>query len=202
MDIAALRQFGAIGARRACIADANRKRARVRSADFEKTRRRPPIECELGIFDGKPGGDKGGALIRVAERRNAGLHLVAKLQAKTRGDDQVACVAQFFLRQQQRVQIGREEHRFGSRFGKVTAQGLQDRQLVVNVAAENADRRNLRALAMQIAVEMLDSADEAPKIIVLALALGALAVFGPAAWSCGLDGIAAARPRRSGNIRE
>ena len=80
---------------------------------------------------GEARGDKGGALIRVTEWWNAGLQIVTQLKAKARCDNQVARIADLSLRQQKRIEIGREEHCLG----KFRSQRLQDRQLVIDVAA-------------------------------------------------------------------
>jgi hypothetical protein len=85
-----------------------------------------------------------------------------KLRAEARRDDQIARPIVLGRVQQARIEVGGEEHRPW----KARAQCAQHSDLVVDVAAEHADRADLsKAGALQANVLVLDLGGEAAQVI-------------------------------------
>ncbi len=113
------------------------------------------IQCQ-------PSGEEQGRLVAVAERRNLPLQRLLQLEAEVGDHDQVAGGLVLGGVEQAGVQVGGEEEDVT----ELLAQGLQDEELVVDVAAQDSDRpETFFALPLQVAVESSEPPGETLQVV-------------------------------------
>ncbi len=127
------------------------------------------VELREGVEQREPRTEERGRLVSRPERRDFLLETGCELESEAGRDDEIAGPVEVFRREQARVEIGREEH--GPREGG--AQRAEHGDLVVEVAAEHADRTDLAlAECAQPVVLRLDLAREPAQVVELPDAFG------------------------------
>lgn len=114
-------------------------------------------------------------MVAASKWRNFSLNVGSELQTEARCNQEIAREGQRDRMQHQGIKIRRKEQGIGQQW----SQRLQHEQFVVQIGAENPDCLDaVLIFPAQVSIQLLDDLAEPPKVIELALSLGAVLGFG------------------------